>query len=50
MYRLPKTGGFMMLGSFVVDNNVFVWFSLLLISIILFRITRFLIKRITYST
>ena len=50
MYRLPKTGGFMMIGSFMIDNNIFMWFSWLLIGIILFRVTRFLIRRITYTT
>ena len=49
MYRLPKTGGFMMFGSYVVDSNLFMWFGALLVGIILFRIGRFLIRRITYD-
>lgn len=48
MYRLPPTGGVVMLGSFIVDNLFFTLFGLLLISIILFRISRFLIRKVTY--
>lgn len=49
MYRLPKTGGFMMLGSFLVDTNLSIWFGVLLVLIILFRISRFLIRKRTYN-